>query len=84
MSCTQSRKHQIYTSIVNLCAVKLEELYKREGVENAMDHSKKVLEHMIKAFDFSYIDISEERKLSLLLGALLHQADDKRYFGKNS
>ena len=28
--------------------------------------------------------ISDERKLSLLLGALLHDADDKKYFDKDS
>jgi hypothetical protein len=51
-----------------------------------MGHSKKVLNHMMQALEpkSSKLDITQERKLSLLLGALLHRADHPKYFPKDS
>jgi hypothetical protein len=67
---------------------KLEEILSKAGVpeSHGMGHSKQVLGHMMKALEprNSNFNISDERKLSLLLGALLHDADDRKYFAKDS
>lgn len=82
------RKHHIYTSVVNISAQKLETCLRQADVphEAGIGHSKKVLGHMMQALEprNSKIDITQERKLSLLLGALLHRADDPKYFPKDS
>jgi hypothetical protein len=59
---------------------------------HGMGHCTKVLEHMHKtlescdkAFACSYyFDLTDEQKLSMQLGALLHDADDRKYFSDDS
>ena len=41
-------------------------------------------EHLDKALAASELDISDDRKLAMRLGALLHDADDYKYFPKES
>lgn len=49
---------------------------------HGMGHCLTVLDHMHKALqpEYSQITLSEERKLTLQLAALLHDADDRKYF----
>ena len=47
---------------------------------HGMGHCTKVLEHMNKALKSSDKNLSEDTKLACQLGALLHDADDRKYF----
>ena len=49
---------------------------------HGIDHALAVLTHLNAALDESSFEISEGRKLAMRLAALLHDADDRKYFGK--
>ena len=76
------------------CSIEmLTEILNANGVPDShgMGHCGKVLEHMIKTLDSAKNDQSgnsfqflEEKCLSLKLGALLHDADDRKYFAEDS
>jgi len=54
---------------------------------HGLDHCKTVLNHMISSIKSNEVDgekLSDLRKLSLCLAAILHEADDHKYFGANS
>ena len=57
---------------------------------HGMGHCGKVLDHMVKTLESSkndqsqHFELSEEKCLSMKLGALLHDADDRKYFKDGS
>jgi len=57
---------------------------KNMPVSHGVGHCKTVLAHMYSALQASKLDITEEKKLLLALAALLHEADDHKYFKPNS
>lgn len=65
---------------------RLDVILKEAGVpeSHGMGHCTKVLEHLDKALAASELEISDDRKLAMRLGALLHDADDYKYFPKES
>ena len=51
-----------------------------------MEKCQTVLGHMMRCLEpkNSVVRVTDQRRLSLLLGALLHDADNKDVFGKDS
>ena len=50
-----------------------------------LDHMNKTLESAESAFACTYhFEFSKEKSLSMKLGALLHDADDRKYFAEGS
>jgi len=51
---------------------------------HGMNHCNLVLGHMFQSIQASEIKLTDEKKLLLALAALLHEADDHKYFGPQS
>lgn len=64
----------------------LQEHCSAHGVDDShgVNHAECVLQHTKRALGAAKEPISEPRTLSVLLAALLHDADDHKYFGKAS
>ena len=79
-------KKKLCHEIISLAKSKLECILKKAGVPDShgMGHCSQVLQNMEKTLENTKKILKEERKLSLKLGALLHDADDRKYFPKTS
>ena len=51
---------------------------------HGVKHASAVLAHAERALDAASPPVSSDRALSVMLAALLHDADDRKYFGKES
>lgn len=51
---------------------------------HGLKHCRVVLGHMVSAIQASKIALTEDKKLMLCLAALLHEADDHKYFSTDS
>ena len=89
-----SSKLEIAKKVLNKSISKLTQILTERGVpeSHGMGHCSKVLEHMNKTLESSesafactyHFEFSEEKSLSMKLGALLHDADDRKYFAEGS
>jgi uncharacterized protein len=68
----------------NLATAGLRSLCDQHGIDasHGIDHALAVLRHLDAAIEESSIEIGEKRLVAMRLAALLHDADDKKYFGK--
>ena len=78
------QKSKIAQQVIVKSTELLTTLLTARGVPDShgMGHCTKVLEHMYKTLEGS--TLPEEKQLSMKLGALLHDADDRKYFEKDS
>ena len=79
-------KKKLSNEIMSLASKKLEFILNKRGVPDShgMGHCSQVLKNIENALESTKKVLKEERKLSLKLGALLHDADDRKYFSKDS
>lgn len=77
-------KNYIYKSELKNCEDLLEKILEENKVSecHGIVHAKKVLENAKLALE--YYKISEEDHIAVLLAALLHDADDRKFFPKNN
>lgn len=78
-------------NVVKLAEIKLNALFTEVNmpVSHGLNHCLTVVGHMTKAIESDdnnsqIVKLSEKRKLSLCLAALLHEADDHKYFKNDS
>ena len=73
-------------AIVAQCKSALAQLCAEHGIDEShgVKHAAAVLSHTEKALATAEAPLSDERALAVRLAALLHDADDKKYFGKES
>ena len=85
MGLDESMRHQILTRVCN----KLEKLFIEVNMpeSHGLSHSKTVLGHMEKAIktaeESMMKHLTPEKLLTLRLAAVLHEADDHKYFPDN-
>jgi uncharacterized protein len=82
------KENLVLGGLIKQATVLLEALFVKHNMpeSHGIDHCTKVLNHMkqtILARNHS-LYLTLNRKIALLLGALLHEADDHKYFGKES
>jgi hypothetical protein len=73
------------TKLVDCAKIHLKQILDEAKVpeSHGLQHAEQVLNHMQQALDSNddeLYNISETRKLSCVLAALLHDADDRKYF----
>tara|TARA_B100000161_G_C33247157_1_gene279735 strand:- start:112 stop:468 length:357 start_codon:yes stop_codon:yes gene_type:complete len=68
--------------LVRAAEKKLKVLFEKAGVDSSHGilHARKVLSNVEMALNSSTKTLREERALGIRLAALLHDADDKKYF----
>ena len=68
--------------MLTLIKSEYDSLCKKNGVDvsHGLEHACFVLQHVQNAMKHSIISLSTERKRSIELAALLHDADDRKYF----
>ena len=51
---------------------------------HGIDHAEKVLAHCARALAVETTSMSPQRRMAVLLASLLHDADDRKFFGENA
>jgi uncharacterized protein len=82
------KENLVVGGLIKQATVLLEALFVKHNMpeSHGIDHCTKVLNHMKQTIlaRNHLLDLTLNRKIALLLGALLHEADDHKYFGKES
>ena len=73
-----SDRAEIFDLAVKELELSLGDVCKSHGI----DHAKQVLDHVQRALEVHQGDLDEERQILVLLAALLHDADDHKFFPK--
>lgn len=77
--------HSVFPGLMKVAGQMLEVVLVRRNVPNGhgFDHAISVLAHAINAISVTQQALSNDRKFAIELAALLHDADDRKYFPKN-
>lgn len=80
-SAAHDRDHR-RAAIIGAAAEKLEELFAAHNVppSHGIDHARRVLSHARGALDSDETPVEDPLYVAVLLAALLHDADDRKYF----
>jgi uncharacterized protein len=72
-------------SVLGAATARLEDLFAAHGVpeSHGAGHAQRVLAHTRLALEAAGAQPSRSARLALLLAALLHDSDDRKYFGKS-
>ena len=83
---TLAGKENVRADVVGAAASHLEALFASHAVDasHGILHARAVLAHADAALAAAARPLPAERALAVRLAALLHDADDKKYFGKAS
>jgi uncharacterized protein len=83
---SQLRRVQIHTDNAQIYIDRLEKIFESNNVSpcHGIEHAKQVMAHAEKALLVGNYEISEEQKEAVLLAALLHDADDSKFFGTHT